>query len=440
MTRAPARWSTMRLLVAGVSSVVAVAVLLSLLGIVGGGSGYTVRVDLADAGQLVDGDLVEVGGIPVGTVNAMQLTGSDVAQLTLAMHAFTPLHQGTTVSVGTVGLSGVTNRFLAVEPGPRSAPVIRSGALIPEQATTPIVDLDELLDMFTPRLRENLRQLLQEYAGALRGNVGAARQTLDYAAAAIERGGDFIGQVVEDRTAFNSLLTAGASTASALAAPQSKLTAAVSNTASALTALAAVRSALSDALQRAPAALDDGTAFLDRLRPTLAALDPVLADARPVAAPLAALLRELVPTAAQAAPVLQQLTAVLPTVDRLLSALPALSHVAVPALNETEFALKKALPIFTGLRPYGDDILLGFLHGYGGGSSENYDADGQFSRISLGLPASTLLTAELGESLPSLSKHFLVGQTNKCPGSAAEPAPDKSNVVHVDGCDPKETP
>jgi phospholipid/cholesterol/gamma-HCH transport system substrate-binding protein len=423
-------------------SAVALALAAVVAIVLGSGPGYAVRIEFQDAGQLVAGDRVEVGGIPVGTVSSLSLSRDGAAQVTVALSGgrFTPLHRGTTASIGTVGLSGVTNRFVALVPGPASAPAIASGGVVPETDTTPIVDIDEVLDAITPRVRGNIRRWIQESAGVLHGTVRGARRTLAYAAAALQRSGAFIGQVTADRAAFSDLLSSGARTAAALAAPDRQLTAGVAATATALHAIARARGALADAIARAPAALADGTAFLDQLRPTLGALDPVLGDARPVAAPLAAVLRALQPVSARTTPVLAKLDAILPALDGALAELPGLARVAVPALAEATTALDRALPIFTGLRPYGEDILLGILHGYGGGSAENYDANGQFSRIALGLPAPTLLTSVLGFDAPQLSPHFLTGQLAKCPGSAAEPAPDRSNVVTVAGCDRRQSP
>jgi len=407
-----------------------------------GSSAYSVQIDFADAGQLLPGDLVEVGGIPVGSVTALNLTRDDQAQVSISLNfdTFTPLHQGTKASIGTVGLSGVTNRFVALSPGPQNAPPIRPGGLIPQTDTTGIVDIDEVLDTITPPVRESLRRWIQESAGVLHGSIGGARQTLKYAAAAIERSGDFIGQVTEDSAAFNGLLASGAKTAAAISSQRHALSSAIDNTSSALGAIAAARASLTNALSRAPTVLDQGTALANQLRPTLVALDPVLRDARPVAAPLAAVLRALVPTARAGTPLLLQLNAILPSVDLALKQLLALRHAVVPALRETTTALIKSFPIFTGIRPYAEDILLGTLYGYGGGSSENYDANGQFSRIALGLPSATLLTSFLGFNLPVLSPHFLLGQTDKCPGSAAQPAADGSNHVVVPDCNPSEVP
>ena len=424
---------------AGAALVVVAAV--AVAAVFGGGSSYTVRIDFADAGQLIAGDLVEVGGIPVGSVDSLALSKDGQAQVTITLTGgrFTPLHQGTKASIGTVGLSGVTNRFVALAPGPQRAPVIATSGVIPARDTTPIVDIDALLDTITPQVRANLRRWIQESAGVLHGNVAGARRTLAYAAAAVERSGSFISQVTADSGAFGGLISTGAKTASALAASQHQLTQGIAATASALTAISSARRQLAQSLTRAPAVLGDGTNFLTKLGPTLSALDPVLRDAEPVAAPLAAVLRALPPITSRAAPLLSRIDALLPNLDSALRRLPELSRVALPALAETVFALHKALPIFTGIRPYGEDILQGILHGYGGGSAENYDANGQFSRIALGLPASTLLSAELGFNLPDLAPGMLLNQTNLCPGSAADLAPGKTKIV-ADGCEPKEGP
>src|SRR5205823_273925 len=81
--------------------------------IIRAGSRYQVHALFTDASQLVKGDLLEVGGRPVGTVQKISLTDHNQADLLLNITAsdVKPLHQGTLLTVRPVGQSGVANRY-----------------------------------------------------------------------------------------------------------------------------------------------------------------------------------------------------------------------------------------------------------------------------------------------------------------------------------------
>jgi phospholipid/cholesterol/gamma-HCH transport system substrate-binding protein len=90
-----------------VLAVVAVAVIL-----LGGGSKYTVTAVFNNASQIVSGDQVEVGGVPIGTVSKISLTTNGLAELQLSISdsAYTPLRQGTTATVRESSLSSIVQR------------------------------------------------------------------------------------------------------------------------------------------------------------------------------------------------------------------------------------------------------------------------------------------------------------------------------------------
>jgi phospholipid/cholesterol/gamma-HCH transport system substrate-binding protein len=420
------------------------AVLAVVLALRGGDDQRTLHVHFADAGQLIAGDLVEVGGIPVGTVTGLDLTANGLADVQIRVHdkRFIPLRAGTTATIATVGLTGVTNRFVALHPGPASGRALPDGATLPETATQPIIDIDLVLDAITPPVRRDFRAAAQASVGLLRGSVPAARNAIHYGGPLLSRLDEFARQLTDDRPAFTGLVRSGAQVASTLASREHDLTAGIDHTARTFAAVEGARRSLTGALDQAPATLAQASSTLRALRPTLAALTPALRDAQPVAAPLARALRVAAPTARAAGPAVGGLDAALPDVRRALGVLPALATTAVPALDATSRTLTRLRPIVTGLRPYGQDILQAIVRGFGGQSSFNYDANGQFGRIALGLPPSSALTSIIGTDIPALSPNALKGQTAKCPGTADRPAPDRSNVPPepaVD-CDPAQVP
>src|SRR5580698_6919654 len=72
-----------------VLAVVAVSIVL-----LSGGSPYDLKLTFQDASQLVTGNQVKVGGVPIGTVSNITLTPNGEAQITVAISAsdFDPLH------------------------------------------------------------------------------------------------------------------------------------------------------------------------------------------------------------------------------------------------------------------------------------------------------------------------------------------------------------
>src|SRR5438105_6759173 len=93
---------------------VALAVALVALLLFGGGSSYTVHATFENASQLVEGDQVKVGGLPVGSVSDLSLDDHALARVTLTIDDgdLTPLHQGSRVQVRSVGLASIAGRYV----------------------------------------------------------------------------------------------------------------------------------------------------------------------------------------------------------------------------------------------------------------------------------------------------------------------------------------
>ena len=119
-----------------------------------GGGGTTYKLLFAEANQLVRGDQVQVGGVPVGSIKDIVLTKDYKALITIHVDSsLTPLHEGTTAQVRVPSLTSVANRYIALTPGPNNAPALPAGSTLPTTATHGIVDLDQLFDIFNPQTR-----------------------------------------------------------------------------------------------------------------------------------------------------------------------------------------------------------------------------------------------------------------------------------------------
>ncbi|HEY5389423.1 MAG TPA: MlaD family protein, partial [Solirubrobacteraceae bacterium] len=101
-----------------------------------GGGGSTYKLEFDEADQLVRGDQVQVGGVPVGTVKSLELTHDFKAIVTIHVDSsLAPLHAGTTAQVRVPSLSSVANRYVALSPGPNNAPALPAGTKLPASAT-----------------------------------------------------------------------------------------------------------------------------------------------------------------------------------------------------------------------------------------------------------------------------------------------------------------
>lgn len=401
---------------------------------------YEVHLRFESAGQLIEGNVVEVAGVRVGRITKLELTDDGLADIRIRIddERYRPLHRGTTAGIGTVGASGVTNRYVTLSPGPTTGAKIRDGGVLGLSETRPIVDIDQVLNAFTPPVRRDLQRATQDGAEVLHHNVTNTRRTIRYASAAMSRVEAFASELTADRNAFSTLLSSGATTAGVLAERAADLQLGVRTTARTFAAIADERTALERQLANLPPVLRRSTAVLRDLRPTLRALDPVLRDARPVARPLATVLRELVPTARAARPVITRMTGQLPGLRAALDEIPATAEATIPALERTAKTLTDITPIYRGMRPYAQDMLQAQIHGLGGNVGYNYDANGNYARIGFGLSPSSLLTGALGTDLQFATPSILTQQTRRCPGAAAQAPADGSAPLVTDPptCDP----
>ncbi len=412
------------------------------------GGSYRVVLSLENASQLVKGNQVKVGGVPVGSVSKLELGQDARARIEISIDddSVRPLHEGTRAEVRSTSLAGVANRYVALTPGPVNAPKLASGATIPTHDTQSEVDLDEVLNTLDPQTLRDLKLLIRNGASALSGRgrqLGRALTALDPALSqmdALER------ELLHDQGRFGRFLVESADVVSAVASRRPQLERLVSSGRTTLDEVASHDAAVDSLLSRLPDTLRQTNTTLVNLRAALGDVDPTLRVARPVARPLSKTLALAQPTLRDARPVVRSLRN---TIDRrgsgdlvgLLQRLPSLERNAVPALDSTTATVSDLLPIVTEARPYAPDAVAGLFNGFGGTTGGYYDANGQYTRISFQSSAYSLESIAsllpVPASTPGLTG-YQSGVTARCPGSAAQAAPDHSNPIVVPGCDPQD--
>lgn len=430
-------------------ALLAVVAVVAILVLANGGS-ERYRLIFENAGQLVKGNEVQIGGRRVGSVEDILLTDDNQAEVVISVQApYAPLHEGTTATIRLTSLSGVANRYIALTPGPNSNPELPDGARLDVEQTTSVVDLDQIFNTLDEETREGLRQFIQGQATQYAGRGAEVNKSAKYFNPFLSTSSRLVRELTRDTAMLEQAVIAGASVTSAVAERADELTAMVSNVNRMMGAIARENASLAQAIGVLPDTLRNAnTTFVD-LRSTLDDLEPLL-DASAVAAPVVTrFFRELGPLLDDATPVFQNLSRIVSQPGPFNDAtdatrnLPALLKVASPAFRSSIRAMRRGQPVIDFLRPYSPD-LVGWFRDFGQ-SAANYDANGHYARV---LPITGIFdydpaTQQLTPVPPSQRLAGLRGGFNRrCPGSASQPRPDGSSPFAPAGfdCDPQDVP
>jgi phospholipid/cholesterol/gamma-HCH transport system substrate-binding protein len=440
----------------GVALVAALAVY--LLALRGGGHEYTLIFQ--NAGQLVKGDNVQIGGRPVGSVKSIALTDDNQAAIKIAVNEpFAPLHEGTQAVIRLTSLSGIANRYVALTPGPDSNHKLGDMATLDESSTTTPVDLDALFDTLDPATRKHLQGVITGFKTQLNGKGPQAGEATKYFNPLLSSARGLVDETTQDEGALTDLIVSTSRTVTAVAARRDDLSALVGNANATTGAIASENQALSQALQLLPTTLRRGNSTFVNLRATLDDLDPLVAASKPATKNLAPFLRVLRPLVHDARPTIADLSTLVhqPGADNdLVDAtrkLPGFQKLASPAFRDGTDALQKGQPDLEFIRPYVPE-LVGWLRDFGVGAA-NYDANGHYARIqpifnafqleeqpttAAGTLVPTLVPLPVSQRLDGLQTGILA----RCPGAASQAPADGSAPYRDKGgnldCDPTEVP
>jgi phospholipid/cholesterol/gamma-HCH transport system substrate-binding protein len=436
-----------RLLAAG--ALVVVLLIVAYL-VFAGGSGADYQLVFTEADQLVRGDQVQVGGVPVGTVKNIVLTSDFKARITIHVDSsLTPLHEGTMAQIRVPSLSSVANRYIALTPGPNSRPALVAGATLGTTATQGAVDLDQLFNTLNPKTRKGLQQVLQGSAEQYAGAGHDLGQATEYFAPSLTATAHFFGELVRDQSTFTSFLVESAKAVTTIGARSTQLTGLVENANTTFQAIGSQQANLAAGLRELPVTLRQGNRTFADLPSTLSALKQLVDVSKPNTKTLASFFARLHPLVSTATPVVHNLSL---AIDRpgqnndftdAIRALPALARVLATSSPAGVTALQESAPITAFFGPYAPDIE-GTLRDFGQATAY-YDANGHYTRISpvaadfkVGA-ANKLTPASPQQGLEGLK----TGQLRRCPGGATQPAADGSSPFtdnELLSCDPSETP
>jgi phospholipid/cholesterol/gamma-HCH transport system substrate-binding protein len=442
-----ARGSLTRWLGVGALLLVVLAILYLLFGGKGGADYHLV---FAEADQLVRGDQVQVGGVPVGSVTDISLRKDFKADVTIHVDgSLTPLHEGTTAQVRVPSLSSVANRYVLLSPGPNSSGKLSNGATLPASATKEVTDLDALFNTLNPKTRKGLSQFIQGTAEQYVGSGPALGKSIEYFPPFLGATSHFFGELVRDQSTFTHFLVETARAVTTIGGRQEQLADLIENSNKTFQAIGSQQTQFAQGLKELPVALRQGNRTFAELPSTFGALKELVDASKPTSKPLVALFSHLQGLVTTATPTVHNLHLAFsrpgPTNDLtdLVRGLPALAKVLESSSPASVTALQESVPITAFFGPYSPD-LVGTLRTFGAGGAY-YDADGHYARVTPVFPDFTL--GENNTLVPTSPaqafKSMKSGQLRRCPGGATQPSADGSSPFTDEGkltCDPSQTP
>jgi phospholipid/cholesterol/gamma-HCH transport system substrate-binding protein len=427
--------------VAAVGALIAAVVLVGLI-LFGGGGGYKVKARFLNAGQLVKGNPVQVGGVPVGSVKGIKITDDGHAEIEMSIdgdHA--PLRRGTRAEIRQFSQSGLANRYVDLKLPPDTDQTIPDGGVIDTDKTVTQVDLDELYNTLDPETRRSLQGFFKGSADQWRGREAEANVGFEYLNPALSTSSRLFNELTQDTPLLEHFLVDSSRMVTALAERRDDLASLIGNLNQTTRALGSQKAALADSIGRLPPFMRRAnTTFVD-LRSTLNTVDPLVEASKPVAKRLQPFLSQARAFAADAEPTVRDLSVTIHKrggandLINLLHSFPPLADIATVkkqrsyapgghpvdvgetrgAFQETVDALRGGAKEIGFARPYTTDFL-GWFDDFsttGGG----FDA--------LGATARGFITMS-----PFLHKDSVeTKQYKRCPGAAEAPAKDGSNVL-----------
>jgi phospholipid/cholesterol/gamma-HCH transport system substrate-binding protein len=408
--------------------------LVAALIVTSGNSGYHYRLLFTTAGQLVKGNQVYIGGAPVGSIDSIGLVNDSTAQVDVSIDQ--ELHEGSTATVRATSLSGIANHYVSISPGPNNRPALGNGSAIGLAQTQSAVELDALFNAFKPNVRNGLRNFIKGNAEIYAGVGPQANQSYHYLPVALGSARRWMEEIGRDQPALERFVVSSSELVTAISQRAPQLADSITSAHRTFGAIAQHTASLDQALAQLPGTFRQGNTTFHNLRSALDDIDPLVATAKTATRHLAPFLGRLRPVVKRSVPVFSNLGLSVHRPGKpndapdILKALPATESRASVSFPHAVGAIHAFQPTLDFARPYMTDVLqsLAKLNA----DSGYYDANGHYFRV---LAADANLTqwnsaTHVLDPIPISNQFNQYGPPHvfvRCPGSAAQTAPDASN-------------
>lgn len=295
----------------------------------------TIAAEFADASPLVVGNDVKVNGVTVGEVADMSVHDAKAIVTLKVDGTALPLHKDARATVKPVSLLG--ERFVDLDRGTASAPLLHDGDVLPIKQTGQATDLDQVLNTIDDPTGQSLAALVTMLGQGMQGNGANAQASIKALASSMQDTDGLVKLLGQQNQLLTDLVDHVQPVAGALAADNGKtLGDLVDSSRQVLDVTAKNQQGLDASLAELPGTLSAARDTLAELTGTAKATTPVLEGMRPTTDNLSAVSDELRKFSESADPALTSAKPVLERAEKLMDA-------ARPVVEE----LRKAGP---GLR------------------------------------------------------------------------------------------
>ncbi|MFN2616842.1 MAG: MlaD family protein [Thermoleophilaceae bacterium] len=410
-----------------------------------GASGYQVKARFINAGQLVKGNPVTTGGVPIGSVKKIKITDDGQAEISMKIDGdHSPLREGTRATIRQFSQSGLANRYIDLTLPPNGSRDIPDGGLIDSARTTTAVDIDELFNTLDPPTRRALQKFFKNQARQFRGKADLANTGWQYLNPNFATSSRLFRELTRDEPTLKAFLVQSAKLLTALAEKKQDLSELIPNLNDTFRALGDQKRALYEAVVNLPPFMRQANTTFVNLRAALDDLDPLVDASIPVARRLRPFLRQTRRFAHDARPTVRDFSLAIQRRGRdndlinFLATVPSLYDIALVqrdrsvspgghsvSVGNVQGAFPSLVKAFQGgtpetafARPYTTD-LMGWFDDFST-TGPGFDAIGSIAKahnnVSENLP-------------PNPGVPVAQNQYKRCPGGAEAAASDGSNVL-----------
>ena len=252
------------------------------------GSTYTLRANFLDAGGLVTGDDVLIGGAKVGSVSSIGLTPDGQAQVAMGLDSNVGhMPQGTVARIYENSLSGIANKYVVLEPGTRAG---HDSGRRPDHLRPHLLARSTSTSCSTRSIHSHGSVCAASSAARRRASRAAPRRRTrrcSYLAPALSSTSNVTGSARQERADVRRPARPGRADDATARLAHAQLTQLVSNTNATTAAIASQSQALEQALTLLGPTLNHSTATFAGLRSTLDVLSPLVAASIPASRHLA---------------------------------------------------------------------------------------------------------------------------------------------------------
>src|SRR5579884_110467 len=400
-----------------------------------GTSQFTINAEFSSAKAVTPGQrqTVRVSGVQIGDIGGVSLkNGVAIVKMDIDNKYRRLIHTDATALLRPK--TGLDDMFIELNPGTPSAPIAKPGFTIPESATNPPVDPDEILASLDADTREYLDLLVNGAGQGLKGQGGSELAKLLERFLPTHQDLARLNSVVAQRAAaLRSLIHSLQVLNTAMAQKQTQIVSLVDASSKVFHAFANANQGISQAVADLPATLNQTTATLQKVQTFADLLAPATRNLLPAVQEIPAANAATIALARPITPVLQTqirpfVVAARPLVRNLRPASVNLAK-ATPSLSKT-FAVLNHLFNMLGYSPGGGQHgylwWLAWLDHNARTVFATQDANGDFRQLFI--QASCASLAQIANNIPgSEAVQAVTGvltSAQLCPAQAAADARD----------------